>query len=201
GDVTLEGFRPPLLEARVGEERVQLEVPFTARHQADNTLAALAAYRALGLPLARAAEGAREIAFSRWRGEEHELPGGGLLINDAYNANPISMRAALRHHRERAGDRRTVAVLGGMAELGEQTAAYHRAVGEEAAVDVLVAVGELARPYLDAETAGERHWVPTREGAVQLLQDVLEPGDVVLVKGSRSVGLEAVAEALIRVPA
>ena len=88
-------FAPPRLVADVAGERVTLEVPFTARHQARNTLPALAAYRALGLPLERAVEGAREIAFSRWRGEERELPGGGLLINDAYNANPVSMRAAL----------------------------------------------------------------------------------------------------------
>ena len=150
GDVRLLEFAPPRLVADVAGERVTLEVPFTAEHQARNTLPALAAYRALGLPLERAAEGAREIAFSRWRGEERELPGGGLLINDAWNANPVSMVAALRYLRARAGDRRPLAVLGEMAELGPDAPAYHRAVGAAAAdlgLDVVAVGNGLAREY------------------------------------------------------
>ena len=199
GDVTLAAFEPPLLVADVGGERVELEVPFTARHQATNVLSALAAYGALGLPLERAGEGAPGIVLSRWRGEEHELPGGGLLINDANNANPVSMRAALAHLVERAAGRRTVAVLGEMAELGPGAAEFHREVGQEArslGVDVGVAGGgELAAEYAAAGRAAD-----TAE-AVELMRSVLEPGDAVLVKASRSVGLEAVAEALTGVPA
>ena len=194
GDVTLQRFDPPVLVADVRGTIVEVEVPFTQRVQAQNTLAALAAYEALGLPLDRVHEGAREIAFSRWRGEEHELPGGGLLINDAYNANPASMRAALEHLVERANGRRTVAVLGEMAELGPESPRYHAEVGRAAralGIDVVVGVGEsLAHEYradVEARDVAE---------AVQRLSDLIAPGDAVLVKASRAAALEAVAEAL-----
>jgi UDP-N-acetylmuramoyl-tripeptide--D-alanyl-D-alanine ligase len=169
---------------------------FTARHQAQNAAAALAALDALGLPRPASVD----VDFSRWRGDEHELPGGGLLINDAYNANPVSMRAALSYLAEQAGDRRRVAVLGDMAELGRTAPAYHREVGEAAAelgVDELLAVGELARGYLDGGVPGR--WVPNVHEAVRVLDDVVRPGDAVLVKASRAVGLEAVAAALTHV--
>jgi UDP-N-acetylmuramoyl-tripeptide--D-alanyl-D-alanine ligase len=202
GDVRLERFEPPLLVADVAGTRVELRVPFTARHQAQNTLAALSAYRALGLPLERAHEGADSIAFGRWRGEERELADGVLLIDDCYNANPPSMRAALAHLVQRAAGRRTVALLGDMAELGPEAPAYHRDVGRWAAaagIGALVAVGPLARGYAEAATdAGVRvvRWAPTREEALAELEDVLEHGDVLLVKGSRAMGLEAIGEAL-----
>ena len=166
---------------------------FTARHQAQNAAAALAVLDALGLPRPARVE----VDFSRWRGDEDELPGGGLLINDAYNANPVSMRAALAYLAERAGERRRVAILGEMAELGRTAADYHREVGEAAAtlrIDEVLAVGELARGYLDGGVPGR--WVPNVHEAVRELSDVVRPGDVVLVKASRAVGLEAVAAAL-----
>jgi UDP-N-acetylmuramoyl-tripeptide--D-alanyl-D-alanine ligase len=166
---------------------------FTARHQAQNAAAALAALDALGLP--RPAQ--VDVDFSRWRGDENELPGGGLLINDAYNANPVSMHAALAYLADRAGERRRVAILGDMAELGRTGPAYHHEVGEAAAtlgVDELLAVGELARGYLDGGVPGR--WVPNVHEAVRELGEVVRPGDAVLVKASRAVGLEAVAAAL-----
>ena len=86
----------------VGDRELRLELPFTQRHLAENVLAALTAYDALGLPLERAGEGAARIALSRWRGEVRELAGGGLVVNDAYNANPTSMRASLHDLVERA---------------------------------------------------------------------------------------------------
>jgi UDP-N-acetylmuramoyl-tripeptide--D-alanyl-D-alanine ligase len=177
--------------------QLELRFNFTSRHQADNAAAALLAYQALGLPLDRAQEGADLIALSRWRGEETPLPGEGLLINDAYNANPVSMEAALKHLTARAGARRRVAVLGDMAELGQDAPTFHRLVGACAAenADVVVAVGELARGYLGAGAAEERH-AATVEGAIAVLDELVRPGDVVLVKASRSVGLERVAEAL-----
>jgi UDP-N-acetylmuramoyl-tripeptide--D-alanyl-D-alanine ligase len=194
GDVVLREFAPPRLVADVAGEVVSLDVPFTSRHQAENTLAALAAYRALGLPLDRAADGAATIAFSRWRGEESELPGGGLLVNDAYNANPTSVRAALAHLVERAAGRRTVAVLGEMAELGPESPHYHREAGGQArslGIDVLVSVGgPLAREY-----AADEH-AETVEAAAGVVRGLLEPGDVVLVKASRAAGLERLAAAL-----
>jgi UDP-N-acetylmuramoyl-tripeptide--D-alanyl-D-alanine ligase len=171
---------------------------FTAVHQVQNAVAALAALDALGVPRPASVD----VDFSRWRGDEVELPGGGLLINDAYNANPVSMRAALAYLGERAGDRRRVAILGDMAELGRTGPAYHREVGEAAAelgVEELLAVGELARGYLDGGVRGR--WVANAHEAVRALDDVVRPGDAVLVKASRAVGLEAVAAALSRVPA
>jgi UDP-N-acetylmuramoyl-tripeptide--D-alanyl-D-alanine ligase len=171
---------------------------FTARHQAQNAATALAVLDALGIPRPASVD----VDFSRWRGEECELPGGGLLINDAYNANPVSMRAALGYLSERAGDRRRVAILGDMAELGRTGPEHHREVGEAAAelgVDELLAVGELARGYLDAGVPG--HWVPNVHDALRALDELVRPGDAVLVKASRAIGLEAVAEALTKIPA
>jgi UDP-N-acetylmuramoyl-tripeptide--D-alanyl-D-alanine ligase len=185
-----EGAR---LRLRVGEREVGLDVPFTARYQALNALAALHAYEALGLSLDEAQTGASGITLSRWRGEEIDLPGGGLLINDAYNANPVSMNAALAHLAERAGNRRKVAILGEMAELGSDAPALHSEVGRTAAelgVEIVLAVGPVAREY------GGARWVDTAEEAVTSLDDVLRPGDAVLVKASRAVGLERVAEAI-----
>ena len=209
GDVTLESFSPlgerSLVAANVLGHVVTIEFAFTARYNAVNALAALAAYHALGLPLEAAQAGAGNIRLSRWRGEEVPLPGEGLLINDCYNANPLSMVAALEHLAERAGDRRKVAVLGDMAELGPGAPAYHREVGGAASregVEVLVAIGPLARGYLEgARGVRETHWAPTVEQGLAALRRLLRPGDCVLVKGSRAMGLEAVAEALAVVPA
>jgi UDP-N-acetylmuramoyl-tripeptide--D-alanyl-D-alanine ligase len=182
--------------ATVSEGRTEIggvSFNFTARHQAQNAATALAALDALGLPRPARVD----VDFSRWRGEEDELPGGGLLINDSYNANPVSMRAALAYLVERAGERRRVAILGDMAELGRTAPDYHREVGEAAAslgVDELLAVGDLARGYLEGGVPGR--WVPNVHEAVREVRDVVRPGDAVLVKASRAIGLEAVAAAL-----
>jgi UDP-N-acetylmuramoyl-tripeptide--D-alanyl-D-alanine ligase len=174
---------------------------FTAQHHAANAAAALAALDALGLPRPPRVD----VEFSRWRGEDLALAGGGLLINDAYNANPDSMRAALKHLAATAGDRRRVAVLGDMAELGPGAPGFHEEIGAEAerqGVAALVAVGELARGYLDgASGVPVTRWVPDAAGAVTAVEEVVQPGDCVLVKASRSVGLERVAEALAAVSA
>jgi UDP-N-acetylmuramoyl-tripeptide--D-alanyl-D-alanine ligase len=171
---------------------------FIASHQAANAATALAALAALGLPRPARVD----VDFARWRGEERALPGGGLLINDAYNANPVSMRAALEYLEQRAEGRRTVAILGEMAELGRTAPAYHREVGEaaaEAGIDEVFAVGELARGYLEAGASGR--WVANVHDALRELAEVVRPGDAVLVKASRAIGLEAIAEALANVPA
>jgi UDP-N-acetylmuramoyl-tripeptide--D-alanyl-D-alanine ligase len=174
---------------------------FTAPHHAANAAAALAALDALGLPRPQRVD----VEFSRWRGEDVLLAGGGLMINDAYNANPDSMRAALKHLAATAGDRRRVAVLGDMAELGPGAPAFHEEIGAEAerkGVVALVAVGELARGYLDgASGIPITRWAPDAAGAVTAVEEVVQPGDCVLVKASRSVGLERVAEALAAVSA
>jgi UDP-N-acetylmuramoyl-tripeptide--D-alanyl-D-alanine ligase len=169
---------------------------FTALHQVQNAATALAALDALGLDRPESVD----VDFARWRGEEEELPGGGLLINDAYNANPVSMRAALAYLAERAGERRRVAVLGDMAELGRTGPEYHREVGaaaSELGVDELLVVGELARGYLEGGVPGR--WAANVHEALRQLDDLVRPGDAVLVKGSRAVGLEAVAAALTQI--
>jgi UDP-N-acetylmuramoyl-tripeptide--D-alanyl-D-alanine ligase len=169
--------------------------PFTARHQAQNALTALTAYEALGLPLDRLEASAAAVQLSKWRGEELPLPGGGFVVNDAYNANPTSMEAALRHLAERGNGRRLVAVLGGMAELGEHADRHHREVAGLAAelgIDV-VAVGELARAY------GADVWAPDADAALVAVRELVGPGDAVLVKASRAVGLEGIAPALANV--
>jgi UDP-N-acetylmuramoyl-tripeptide--D-alanyl-D-alanine ligase len=170
---------------------------FTAQHQVQNAATALAALDALDLPRPESVD----VDFARWRGEEQDLPGGGLLINDAYNANPVSMRAALAYLAERAGDRRRVAILGDMAELGRTGPEYHRQVGaaaSELGVDELLAVGELARGYLEAGVPGR--WAANVHDALRQVDELVRPGDAVLVKASRAVGLEAVAAALTQIP-
>jgi UDP-N-acetylmuramoyl-tripeptide--D-alanyl-D-alanine ligase len=135
------------------------------------------------------------VKFSSLRGELVELTGGVLVINDCYNANPMSMRAALDYLAESPAERR-IAILGTMAELGPDGERYHREIGahaKELGIDVLVTVGEAALPYSDA-FEGERYPVGTPEEAGALLEEIARPGDRVLVKGSRSVGLERVLE-------
>jgi len=195
-DITVRRFDPSDVEREDGATRfsldgriVELELPFTQRHHAVNALAALHAFAALGLPLDHASEGAGAIRLAPWRGEETPLPGGGLVINDAYNANPDSMRAALEHLAERAGDRPRVAILGEMAELGAASERYHDEIGELAhGLGVgLIGVGDKARAYHPAV------WVADAEHAVDAARTVVKPGDVVLVKASRAVGLEGIA--------
>jgi UDP-N-acetylmuramoyl-tripeptide--D-alanyl-D-alanine ligase len=204
GDVRLAGFRPHGESCEVDIEAfgrpLRLRFNFGSRMNATNAVTALAAYRALGLPLEDAQRGADHVRLSRWRGEEIPLPAGGVLINDCYNANPLSMAAALEHLRERAGGRRKVAVLGDMAELGPGAPDYHREIGAAAAragVDVLVAVGPLARGYVEGGGGvPTTRWTPTVEDGLAALRGVLRPGDFVLVKGSRAMGLEAIGEAV-----
>ncbi len=202
-DVVFRRFDPAdaHLNGRTGHFRIDgreltLELPFTQRHLAVNALAALHAYDALGLPLDRAHEGAAAICLSPWRGEELELPGGGFVVNDAYNANPDSMRAALEHLAERAGGgRRKVAILGEMAELGDAAPRFHEEIGELArtrGIEV-VGVGEPARLY--APTV----WAPDAEAAVEAARAHLRPGDAVLVKASRAVGLEGIADEIANI--
>jgi UDP-N-acetylmuramoyl-tripeptide--D-alanyl-D-alanine ligase len=187
-------FAPPDTEIRDGRTHVSwhgrdVVFGFAARHQATNAAAALTAAEALGVePPTEPVE----VGFSLWRSQETELQGGGVLINDAWNANPVAMRAALAHLLERANGRRTVAILGEMAELGPDAPRYHDEVGREAeSVDLVLGVGELARHYEPDE------WAPTAAEAVEVARVVVRPGDAILVKGSRAVGLEVVADALL----
>jgi UDP-N-acetylmuramoyl-tripeptide--D-alanyl-D-alanine ligase len=178
--------RHDLEVVRVGED-------FTARHLAGNALTAFAVAAVLGLELPERLQ----VEFTEWRNQELPLPGGGVLVNDAWNANPVSMRAALEHLVQLAGGRRTIAVLGDMAELGDYSPEGHREVRralEELEIAEVVAIGPQALAY------GGRH-VNTVDEAVAFLEELLGPGDCVLVKGARAMGLERVAEALTSVTA
>jgi UDP-N-acetylmuramoyl-tripeptide--D-alanyl-D-alanine ligase len=182
-------FGVPQIESR-GDHLVVdgVEFGFAARHQAANAAAALATLDTLGYPRP---EGVVRVEFSRWRSQETDRVGGGLLINDAWNANPVAMRAALAYLRDRAAGRRTVAILGEMAELGGDAARFHEEIGRELGnVDLVIGVGELARAY------NPTVWAANAGAAIELARELVQPGDAVLVKGSRSVGLEVVAEAL-----
>jgi UDP-N-acetylmuramoyl-tripeptide--D-alanyl-D-alanine ligase len=186
----VEGVTEALVATPCGSQLFHF--PFTEAHNLTNALAAVAAGVALGADLADMADGAASIGFSSFRGERLELGDGIVLVNDCYNANPVSMRAAL-DHLATLGAPRTVAVLGEMGELGSDAPGYHREVGEHAradGVDLLIGVGEPARDYDPDELVAD----PGE--AAELLAARLEPGDAVLIKGSRSAGLEAVAEML-----
>ena len=179
---------------------ITVDTNLTGRHNAFNLAAAMAVCRALGLDLDVCAGVARHIQLQRWRSEDHPLRGGGVVVNDAYNANPSSVNAALAGLAEREGTGRLVAVLGEMAELGPTAEELHRRIGERAAslgYSVVVAVGEQARGYLEgAGSAVEGHWVGDRSEVVPLLARIVRLDDRVLVKASRSVGLEAIAAGL-----
>jgi UDP-N-acetylmuramoyl-tripeptide--D-alanyl-D-alanine ligase len=175
---------------------VDLELPFTGAHNLTNTACAVAIGVALGQPVEPMARRAADISFSRLRGELIHLPAGAVLVNDCYNANPISMQAALDHlvSLETPGDGKRIAVLGGMAELGPDGPAYHREAASHArglGVDTIVGVGDLARDY------GADEWAADPHAAVEVVAGLLGPGDAVLVKGSRSVGLEEFTDGLV----
>jgi UDP-N-acetylmuramoyl-tripeptide--D-alanyl-D-alanine ligase len=181
---------------RVGGRLIALETGLAAPHQLQNTLAALTVCDVLGL---RIEDGTIEIELSPLREEVIELADGVTLINDCYNASPASMRAALAHLALLARGRRAVAVLGEMAELGSAAPAYHREVGEAAVaagVRAIVAVGPLAAEYLVAAAGIEAALAMNADEAAAAAAAILRPGDVVLVKGSRAVGLESVAAKL-----
>ncbi|MFG1666616.1 UDP-N-acetylmuramoyl-tripeptide--D-alanyl-D-alanine ligase [Streptomyces sp. Y7] len=181
-------------------------------HHVSNALAAAAVAHELGMSAEEIAHALSEAdSLSRWRMEVTERPDGVTIVNDAYNANPESMRAALRAlaamgGASRAKGGRTWAVLGKMAELGDEALAEHDAIGRLAVrlnVSKLVAVGGREASWLQLGAYNEGSWgeesvhVSDAQAAVDLLRSELRPGDVVLVKASRSVGLESVAEALL----
>jgi UDP-N-acetylmuramoyl-tripeptide--D-alanyl-D-alanine ligase len=176
-----------------GEDAIELRPSFSQAHNLRNLLAAVAAARALGYT----PRGRVDVRFSAMRGQREQLSGGVLLIDDCYNANPMSMAAAIDDLAETTGARR-VAVLGDMLELGPDGPRLHRELGAHAAakgVELLVTVGPLAAE-MGREIAGTVYAAPDAKAAAQLLPGLLREGDTVLVKGSRGVGLERVCERL-----
>ncbi|MCW2947477.1 MAG: UDP-N-acetylmuramoylalanyl-D-glutamyl-2,6-diamin opimelate/D-alanyl-D-alanylligase, partial [Actinoallomurus sp.] len=175
-------------------------------HAVSNALAAAAAARRLGMPVADIAEALSEAGpVSRWRMEVTERPDGVTVVNDAYNANPESVRAALDALIHMAREGRAYAVLGGMAELGASSVSEHERIGAYAArggLAGLITVGETAASVLKGAEqvgswTGERVQVDDVDAAVAALDERLRPHDVVLIKGSRVAGLERVAQAVL----
>jgi UDP-N-acetylmuramoyl-tripeptide--D-alanyl-D-alanine ligase len=196
GDVVLEAYELSRAVVRAGEDRFVLDIDLPQRHQLENLLAAVAAARAIGVHPG----GRVRFEASAHRGERIEADGGVLVIDDCYNANPMSVRAGLEDlsHTARARGGRAVAVLGDMLELGPGERAAHEEAGRQAAhegVDVLVTVGPRAAAMADP-FGGEAYPVADAGEAAAVLPELLQPGDTVLVKGSRGVGLEIVVEAL-----
>ncbi len=172
-------------------------------HQAQNAAMAATVALALGVAAESVAAGLAVATTASWRMELATSPGGIVVLNDAYNASPSSMRAALESFGGLTPSGRRVAVLGDMLELGEHTEAEHAALGALAAsvgVDLLVAVGpHSAVTAAHAERAGVVALTAAdRDEAHALVAAHVQPGDAVLVKASRAVGLEAVAAALVR---
>ena len=185
--------------------KVQLRL--IGEHQVADATAAATAALVLGVPLETVAAALNQAtARARWRMELHELPNGAAVINDAYNANPESMAAALRAvaaigERRRASrpQARTIAVIGDMLELGETSPELHAGIGQLAAelgYDEIVALGEHAQDIVGgAERVGARARIAEVQTVAGSLE--LQPGDVVLVKASRGLSLDEVADQLV----
>ena len=210
-DLQLDPLTRPSFTLTFDGESADVSLTVSGEHSAWNASAAALAGCAAGLPLddvARALSSAR--AVSRWRMEISTTPDGIIVVNDAYNANPDSMAGALKSLAEmgRRNQGRTFAVLGEMKELGDESVSAHDQLGRLAVrlnVGQVIAVGEGARPIHmgaahEGSWNGESAYVATIDEAVGLLADLLQPGDIVLIKASRSVGLERVAEALGATP-
>jgi UDP-N-acetylmuramoyl-tripeptide--D-alanyl-D-alanine ligase len=174
-------------------ERIELQPSFTQAHNLRNLLAATAAARVLGYT----PRGRVDVRFSALRGQREQLAGGVVLVADCYNANPMSMRAAIDDLAETA-DARRVAVLGDMLELGPDAPLMHAEIGAHAqarGVELLVTVGPLAGE-MRTRFEGESYAVADARAASELVGGLLREGDTVLVKGSRGVGLERLLERL-----
>ena len=197
GDVTVTesetagaGIKATVLTPRGSQE---FDFPFPEAHNLANALAAIAAGLAAGAALRQLAAGTGRVTFSSLRGERIDLGERGLIINDCYNANPVSMRAALEHLAGLEG--RRIAVLGVMAELGPEGDRYHAEIGDlarELGIETVVGVGPVARLY------EPDHWAGDTADAAQAVERLLGPDVTVLVKGSRSAGLEDVTARLVR---
>ena len=210
-DIELDDVGRPSFTIRYGSRSARVRMGIPGRHQMSNALAVAAVALTLGLDLEQVADSlSRARPTSRWRGDVADTSTGTTVVNDAYNANPGSMVAALEllaamtRVTSTRPARRAVAVLGEMLELGDLSVGEHGEIGRAAVrlgVDRLVVVGdgEAVTEMRDAAlgAGGTATLVPDVDAAVALLRTELEPGDVVLVKASRSVGLERVAAALL----
>ncbi|MHB1127117.1 MAG: UDP-N-acetylmuramoyl-tripeptide--D-alanyl-D-alanine ligase [Bacillota bacterium] len=219
GNVLFYGIQPPVdvlaidvrqvsttgmeFRVRVGELEQQISIPVLGEHNVRNALAALGVGHCLGLSLVEMREGLARVQFSTMRLEMRQGTNGSLVINDAYNANPASVKASLEVL-SRTGGKRTIAVLGDMLELGIMAEKGHREVGQAAVrhrIDRLIAVGELARLIaqgaleagMDAKAVS---FFESNSEATAYLQEEVTTGDVILVKGSRGMHMEEIVACL-----
>jgi UDP-N-acetylmuramoyl-tripeptide--D-alanyl-D-alanine ligase len=192
-----EGLR---FVARLGDRSAEVRSPVFGTHLVEPLLAALGGALALGLDLEQGARGVSRLRRTGLRGEVYRLRDNVVVYDDSYNASPAAVAAVLRYGAQQATrqDRRLVAVLGGMFELGAAARAYHQEVGrlaEEAGVNLLVCVGDEARWYAEA-FSGTTLFYNDAETAADGLGEKLQPGDYVVVKGSRGVGLDILTHKL-----
>jgi len=185
-----------------GKEEQEIELPLHGSYNVENFLAAAACAHTLGVSLASIGAAAAQVQGQPRRGVFHRLTRGIVVIDDCYNSNPTALSQALKSAREVEGERHW-AILGDMLELGETAARLHREAGGEAAelgFSPIVGVGELSRELTaSASDAGAAtRGFDTAHQAAQAVPAELSTGDVVLVKGSRGVGLEVVVEALVQ---
>lgn len=205
-DLALDERARPHFVLHFGDESAAVSLQLAGEHQALNAAAAAACALAAGLQLpAIAAALSAATNTSRWRMEVTELPGGITVVNDAYNANPESMKAGLKALKAMARGRRTWAVLGEMRELGEESLTAHDEIGRLCVrldVSRLIAVGTAGKimqigAAQEGSWGNEAEWVPDVEAAASKVLAEIEPGAVVYIKASRAVGLERVAERII----
>jgi UDP-N-acetylmuramoyl-tripeptide--D-alanyl-D-alanine ligase len=188
-----------VLEA--GGDAAEVRLPLHGLYNVENCLAAAACAWTLGLPLAEIAEAVRGVKPAAMRGVVHRAAEGFTLIDDSYNSNPDALGKALDGAALLPGERR-VAVLGDMRELGPEGPRFHREAGERAArlgFSPVAGVGELSRELTaGAKAAGaEAVWLPDAAAAADWAAREVLPGDLVLVKASRGVGLEKVVQRLL----
>lgn len=204
-DIALADDGTPTFHLVMAQGEADVRLTALGRHNVYNALAAAAVGLHLGLPLDDVVAGLESATFSKWRMETFESASGVTVINDAYNANPTSMRAAIAALADAPARGRRIAVLGDMGELGSLSELAHFELGETVAgtaIDVLVTVGEKARRIAEGATAAGmpsdvvRPCVTAAE-ATEVLDDALEAGDTVLVKASRMMGLEAIVEGIM----
>jgi UDP-N-acetylmuramoyl-tripeptide--D-alanyl-D-alanine ligase len=201
-EVSLDRLSRPSFLLTMPDGSAQVRLRLHGEHNVTNALAAAALAGQLGMGAAAIADGlTRAVAQSRWRMEVTERADGVIIVNDAYNASPEAVTAALAALKVMAAGGRAYAVLGRMAELGDRSGEFHEQAGVEAARSGLagiIAVGDAAAPILTGAKAvpgyaGELLGADDGAAAVATLADRLRPGDVVLVKASRAAGLQTVA--------
>jgi UDP-N-acetylmuramoyl-tripeptide--D-alanyl-D-alanine ligase len=207
--VRLDEAGRPSFTLVTGDGEASVTLGLHGEHHVGNALSVAAVALSLGMALPQVADALADARpASRWRMEVHERADGVTVVNDAYNANPDSVRAALKALAAMGRARRTWAVLGEMLELGPDSVAEHDAIGRLAVrLDIkrLVAVGEGARPIdsgarQEGSWGQESAWVPDADAAHELLARELTAGDVVLLKSSRDAGLRFLGDRLVDLP-